>query len=335
MKANILILWVFLLSSMLFSSCDNKVDINADYQEITIVYGLLDQSQPRQYIKITKTFQTEDNVLVAAKDPKNSTYSPNDLEVWLDEYLGNTYKRTIYLDSVMITNKDSGDFYFPNQIVYATPEGTKLSSAYKYHLGVKVKTTGRYIEGETNLVRDFIITRPFVQQQYASFTGNYNQRVAWESAKGGKLYQFVIRFFYTDIPASGPRSSHYVDLVFATKRSETDEGSEKMSLEFPGNVFYQNLAAKIPLPDQGMYRYADSLYYIFNVADEDFTTYMDINKPSNTIVQVRPVFSNISNGVGLFAARFRKHRYFAGLTPQSLDSLIQGHYTYQLGFKER
>ena len=336
MKLIRLFLVFTLFSALLFAaSCNNDVDINADYQEISIVYGLLNQKQDRQYVKITKTFQTDGNVLVAAKDPANSMYDPKDLEVWFEAYLGKTYKGTVYLDSVMITNKDSGVFYYPNEIVYATPVGYTLKPAYEYRLKVKVKTTGRLIEGSTKLIQDFIIRRPIPQLQYVNFTGNYNQKVAWESAKNGMLYQLNIRFFYTEKDAAGNQSSHYVDLLFSPTKSSTADGGEDMSLEFSGNAFYQNLAAKVPLPSKGMVRYADSLHYIFSVADEDFTMFMDINKPSGSVVQERPAYSNITNGVGLFSARYNMLRSFKGLNAKSLDTLISGQYTYQLGFKER
>ncbi len=323
------------IMGLLTTSCANDVDINTEYQEITIVYGLLNQSQDRQYIKITKAFQTEGNVIIAAKDPKNSMYDPKDLEVWLDEYFGADYLRTIYLDSVVITNKDSGEFYYPNEIVYATPVGIQIKQTREYKLNIKVKSTGRLIEGKTFMVQDFSIKKPSAWQNYASFTGNYNQKVEWKSAKNGILHQLTIRYFYTDIPASGPRTSHSVDMNFGLKRASNANGGETIIQEFNGNSFYQNLAAHIDLPEAGMKRYSDSLYYIFDVADEDFTIYVDINGPSNSIVQERPAYSNITNGIGLFSARYTKIRYFAGLTPPSLDTLIHGQYTNHLGFIER
>lgn len=334
----ILIAFALAIAGLLSTSCANEVDINADYQELTIVYGLMNQSQDRQYIKITKAFQTTGNVIVAAKDPENSMYDPKDLEVWLDEYLDESYIRTIYLDSVLITNKDTGDFYSPNEIIYATPVGVKLRETFEYHLNIKIKSTGRLIEGGTKLVKDFKIIRPFSTQEYASFTsyiGSYKQRVEWYAAKNGILHQLTIRYFYTEIPVSGPRSSHFVDLVFGVKRAANIDGTEKMILSFNGDIFYQNLAANIELPEPGMKRYSDSLYYIFNVADEDFTIYLDINGPSTSIVQERPAYTNVTNGIGLFSGRYTKPRYFAGLAPPSLDTLYQGQYTYQLGFIDR
>jgi len=295
----------------------------------------MDQSTDRQYIKITKAFQTNGDVFLAAKDPKNSVYDPKDLEVSLDEYDNDTYRRTIYLDSVMITNKDTGDFYSPNEIIYATPSGVHLNEDYEYRLEIKVKTTGNIIQSRTTLVKDFGIRRPLSVMEYASFIGNYNQRVEWTSPKNGITQQLTIRFFYTEIPATGANTSHYSDMVFPVKRASNADGGDKMIIEFSGASFYQNLAATIPLPEPGMKRYSDSLHYMFVVADEDFTIYLDINGPSTSVVQERPAYSNVSSGVGLFSSRFNKIRYFKGLNAKSLDELIKGQYTYQLGFVDR
>jgi hypothetical protein len=108
-----------------------------------------------------------------------------------------------------------------------------------------------------------------------------------------------------------------------------------MLTTYIANSFYDIVASAIPPAQNGLKRYSDSLYYIVNVADENFTVYMDVNAPSASIVQERPAYSNISNGLGLFSSRYTKIRYFDGITQASLDTLIQSSKTYQLGFVER
>ena len=39
---------------MLFSACETDFDVNAEWEEITVVFGLLDQSQEKQYIRIVQ-----------------------------------------------------------------------------------------------------------------------------------------------------------------------------------------------------------------------------------------------------------------------------------------
>ena len=44
---------------ILFSGCDNEVDINADWKETIVVYGLLNPNDSIQYIKVNKAFLNE------------------------------------------------------------------------------------------------------------------------------------------------------------------------------------------------------------------------------------------------------------------------------------
>jgi hypothetical protein len=316
-------------------SCNNKVDINDDYKEISIAYCLLNPTESRHYVKFTKAFQSEGNVYLAAADKANSQYSPDDLDIKLIEYSNGNPVKSIQLDSVLITNKDSGAFYFPNQIVYATPEGTFLNPSSEYKLKAEVKSTGNIVESKTKLIQDFLIVKPIALTQYLDFSGNYTQSVKFRSAENGKLYQLVIRYFYTDVYPNGNTEAQYVDWEFNQQRSQTTDGGESIEYEFLGSSFYSILAAEIPPATDGLKRYSDSLYYIFEVADEDFTIYMDVNSPSNSIVQDRPAYTNISNGMGLLASRYLKIRFFEGLAQKSLDSLYNGSKTYNLGFEDR
>jgi len=321
---------------MLSTSCSNEVDINDDYKEISIVYGLLDQSESRHYVKFTKAFQTDGNVYLAAGDAANSQYKPDEIEMWMEEYgVSGNYIKSISMDTVLVTVKDSGAFYYPNQLIYATAEGVKLNQNRIYKLKAKIKSSGNVIEAETELVDDFTIDKPIYLIKYADFSGNYTKTIQWYSPKKGKLYQVVIRFFYTEVSSTGVQTSHFADWKLSQTRSQTTDGGEKMTYEFLGASFYNNLAAVIPPAEDGMKRWSDTLQYIVSVADENFTIYMDINAPSTSIVQEKPAYSNIANGFGIFASRYQKIRPFLGLNPKSLDSLINGTKTYKLGFEYR
>jgi len=42
--------------TLLLSACSTDLDVIGDYKETMIVYGLLDQAQDTQYVKINKAF---------------------------------------------------------------------------------------------------------------------------------------------------------------------------------------------------------------------------------------------------------------------------------------
>jgi hypothetical protein len=60
---------------------------------------------------------------------------------------------------------------------------------------------------------------------------------------------------------------------------------------------------------------------------DDFTTFIDVNEPSTGIIQERPEFTNIKNGLGLFSSRVIRVPLTRNLDNSSWDSLACGQYT--------
>ena len=69
---------LLLTSVILFFSCETEFEINADWQELMVVHGILDQSQGEQFVRINKAFLGEQDALIMASiaDSSNSTTSP-------------------------------------------------------------------------------------------------------------------------------------------------------------------------------------------------------------------------------------------------------------------
>ena len=85
--------------------------------------------------------------------------------------------------------------------------------------------------------------------------------------------------------------------------------------------------------DPNVIRVPDSVEYIFTVASEELSNYIEVTNPSNTIVQEKPIYTNISNGIGIFSSRTdntifspRKLR----LSDRTYDSLVDGTVTGNL-----
>ena len=74
---------LFLLSTILLFSCETEFEINADWQELMVVHGILDQSQQEQFVRINKAFLGEQDALVMASISDSSNYNPSDLLVRL------------------------------------------------------------------------------------------------------------------------------------------------------------------------------------------------------------------------------------------------------------
>ena len=61
--------FLLILFSGILVSCKQKFNVNADWQDITIVYGILNQGDTLHYIKVTKAFLGPGDALQYAKIP--------------------------------------------------------------------------------------------------------------------------------------------------------------------------------------------------------------------------------------------------------------------------
>jgi hypothetical protein len=337
---------IFLISiTFIVSSCDSKLDVNAEWKDITVVYGLLDQNDTVHYIKITKAFLGPGNALSFAKIADSSNY-PERLEVRLEGWekitqYDSSLKQTILFDTITISNKEAGDsiFYYPSQLVYKSIGTEKLNSSYIYKLFIRDPRTGKLITAQTNLVEKIgTIDKPVPAPASASFIrGKFNQAV-WTSAKGGKRYQLVGRFYYLETKIADPSQDtlKYVDwIIFNNIKTETTIAGNQMDYTFPGVAFYTFVGSHIPV-DPSVNRAAMRMEYIFTVAGDDLNTYMEVTEPSYTIVQEKPPFTNINNGIGVFSARHNNTKDYPIIqitfSQLTLDSLKGSVFTSNLGF---
>ena len=113
MKKTVISFYSFLI---LLISCSTDFELNAPYKTIPIVYGLLDQSQDTQFVKINRSFLGYgNNVNYAAI---NDCTEFNNVIAVLEEY--NEFGSMIDQDTLrelMVGNLDQGIFYEDSQKV--------------------------------------------------------------------------------------------------------------------------------------------------------------------------------------------------------------------------
>ncbi|MGM0612574.1 MAG: hypothetical protein ACQESM_03580 [Bacteroidota bacterium] len=315
-----------------FWSCETDVDLNDEWEDIPVVYGLLSQNDQVHYVRINRAFLGEGDAMQMASELDSIIYDPKDLDVRLIEKNGDNPVRTIPLDTTMVTDVDSGVFHYPEQIVYRTQNSVELSTDYTYHLEIYNKKYDKYIEAETELIHGFSIKRPLAGQTLVNYTSQFPAEVMWNSAENGRLHQFSVRIFYTNHFDNGITEKNTLDWNFPSKEATTLNGGEEQVTEIRGQQFYVFLKNSIP-ERSNVERTLDSVRYIVSVANDNYNIYMKVNEPSNSIIQERPEFSNVSNGIGLFASRYSEHRTLL-LNSDSQDSLVNGHHTRHLNFRK-
>ena len=112
------------LLCLIFTSCETEFDVNSDWQETTVIYGLLNASSDTQYVKINKAFLGNVNAVQIASISDSIHYDPSDLNVSLHKIIFNDTLETLVFDTSLVIkdsldiNGNLGLFSLEDNIVY-------------------------------------------------------------------------------------------------------------------------------------------------------------------------------------------------------------------------
>jgi hypothetical protein len=332
-------LLLFCSLAFLFSTCSTDLDIIDDWKETMVVYGLLDTTQPKQYVRIEKAFLGPDNALSMAQNYDSINYM-NNLDVWLKELDASGNLVMAYqLSPDTLLNKEEGIFAFPAQVVYSMPtEGTlPFLASHTYRIEVTNLTTGVTVNATTSLVNDFIITRPSgTTIDLRKITPNTLTSVEWNGSANARIYQVAARFHYRERDQNNVITNKVTpDWLIRTVKTSGNNATSPQSIDFDPNSFYQYLDNILDYDPNVSARESDYLEFVVYAGGVELNTYMEVNAPSTSLVQEKPIYTNINGGLGLFSARYQKFTNHLTLTLATEDTLAKGRYSCHLQFLDR
>lgn len=333
-KLGVLTLLTILLS---VTSCKNDFDVNGPLTEKIVVYGLLNYADSAQYLKIYKTFQTEDNVLIAAQNMDNYLMYDS-LEVLLichDET--NNLFSYHYFDTTTAIPKDSGIFSNPinphKQVLYVNRD--VLNSKDSCILQIKNKYTGKLMaESGCRFVypKSTNTTNPFNIQTSVVAVANTNGVLLTNGtldlrmpAQNAYRYEAYYNFYYYEKEnASAPEVLKGPIKVNIGTIAHSNPDSW-VSITWNPSSFFSILLNQLSHLDGNsqITRRSGPVHLNIWAAGEDYSLFIERNSQSSlSIIEERPTISNISGGMGLFSSRYHVVMENFTLSPASVQHLI-------------
>jgi hypothetical protein len=331
--------------AILLSACSTDFDVIGDWKETIVVYGLLDQNQPKQYIKINKAFLGKGSAIEYAQ-VKDSVQFTNSLNVTLKKIKNGNEVASYVLTPDNSIPKDPGTFYGPDQAnaiysfnsnpSYPLNSGNLLTDDAEYKLVIKNNETGTEVSSQTALIKDFgNLLSPSPSAAIASLivanVDNYSYSLRFTSAPNARIYQVILRLKYTDSTITG-NVDKQLDWIIPQRTTATLDGGEDMDFSFRGQDFLKYIGGTLTDYAELVKRYPGNLNIFIVSASDDLNTFIDVNKPSTGIIQEKPEYTNITNGLGIFSARLNKMYFNKPLSGITIDSLSRGRYTKCLKF---
>jgi hypothetical protein len=329
--------------ALVLASCSTDFEVNAPFEEIPVVYGLLDPTDNVQYIRLNRAFLQEGaNALVLATDP-NEIYYDDRVEVRLEEYDGSNLISSTLLERVdgdtLGIPKAEGDFANVPNILYRTFKS--LNESFRYRLTVKSDELEIDIAAETNLVQDFQVTRPtpFPGPLTAiNMASLLDYQMRWNNGIGAKIYDLELTVYYRAFDFQDPDNFLFTDSAswLVAKNIEASNPNSETAVEYDidRDGFYLWLADEFP-DQEDVYRLVDSISFRLFAGNELLFDFVQFNEAQLGITadQVTPEFTNVEgNGLGLFASRTEKRTLKYKLSNQTVDSIACGQFTKDLQF---
>jgi len=327
--------WVLsiILSLVLFcNSCSSDFDLNAPYKSVPIVYGLLDQSLDTQFVKINRSYLGDSNNAQSASINDSTHYSS--IIARVDEFdISDTVNPTnsYPLEEMWVDNIDDGIFYEDSQKIYffvpdqivSGSDTLYLNDERIYKLFLDVPGSNELVTSKTEMIDgsglSFDIFYKLTLKTFgfnllndvdlgtAAYYNDHN--VFWQTAPKAKRYELLMRFYFDEVYYSGEIVSKSIVWNLGSQKSINSDGGEELNKKFNGLAFFELIHSRLSdYSDEALIekRIIDEVEFVVTAGNENLNIYMDVNEPATGVVTERPSFTNINNGLGIFASKYQK-----------------------------
>lgn len=324
-----------ILVLLVIYSCETDFDIEAGEREIPVIYGVLNATEPKQYIRVQRAFLSKGgNVLDLSKDP-NILYYANGKAVLTVTATGKTMVgKRINVEDIGI-KRDNGLFAESPNILYEfDTRDWIVTPPTKVMFTFENEAIEKGVSAQISLVKDLQL-REGVPSAPLNLGYDRVISIGWNHSTETKLFDLTMRINYQE--KSSKTNGVFVDKsIDWVLKDNLEVGSDptKGSFSFKGIEFYKFLSNSLPISSD-IQRNMKSVDILLIAGGVEFKEILNLNQAnfgltgSNSI----PRYNNIMNGIGFLSSRMKVSRNDISLASVTLDSLRLGVYTSALQFK--
>jgi len=306
---------LILIISLAMFSCKTDIDVNAEYKDIAIVYGIINPTDSVHYLKINKAFLGNASALDLAADATNFNYDDGELDITIEAFDESNTLRASYstgAGDIARTNevvKDAGVFDNRDNVLYKFEE-KNINRDFTYKVKILNIALDKEITSETKIVGITNVDNG-TGGKLNFWNGNQykNRNISVTSGSDVGRVSMALRFNYTEYytQASNRDSTvHSLIMPLGQQIATTPLGNESLVLVMQGETFFQNIATGIAdkntVPDFS-HRELNNISIDYSAAGTELSTYMEVSAPSSSVNQDKPSYTNIKNGIGVFSSR--------------------------------
>ncbi|MBR9920536.1 MAG: hypothetical protein GYB31_06825 [Bacteroidetes bacterium] len=327
------LLSLLIISALVFPACDDEIDLTADWEDIPVVYGILNKDDDNHYIRIEKVFADPNADASEIALIPDSIYYDN-LTVTLTKLSTGQKINLVRVngDDVGIP-RDEGDFAnMPNYLYTFEDDDFPLDGGEELRLSIDRGENEPPIEAEAAILEE-ITPQGIVGT--LDFKYNRDRNFRWTSGEYAEVFdaKLIIRFLENDLADSEPAVERELEWVMVRSLPRSSATSDVTSFDQVGSEFYTFLQSSLEAKSS-INRTWIGMDLVIVGGGEALGQYISIAEANTgiTSAQELPTYTNIPDGLGIFSSISIGVKTDLTLSSSSLDSLKNGIYTQDLNF---
>ncbi len=326
-----------LLALLGISSCSNDFTLNAPAKEIPIVYGLLSRADDTHYIRVERAFLEEATSGLELAQQADQLYFDDDIEVAIVR-LSNQRSFPLQRVSGEVEGieREAGIFATSPNILYKIDAATlQLQENEQYELVIRNNTETILTTAITSIVSDLRLNRPIPGNNKLPIRilEDDELTIIWAADETASFFDVQMHINYEEWTATTSATPQQKTVIWNLSSNQTAiDGPNKVEVE--GIEFYRFLASAIPT-DASVLRLLTGLDIVIDAGGQELFQYINVGQANTgiTSAQVLPVYTNLSEGLGVFSSRnqFVEEDFFVDSTTR--DLLRDGELTRDLNFQ--
>lgn len=302
------------------SSCSDEIQLSGEGDPFPVVYAILDAADTAHYLRLGKSFADEYSVQELLTK-HNLYYSSPDISL---KHLSSGLE--FHFEETEEIEKLPG--YFPQSInpVYRL---NQVLTPGDYLLRIKPDNQTSAIEERIKLFNDLLIYYPGKNSKRIYF---YDDPVTfiWSPSKYVSTYELAFTLEYLEVDVNNKSKLKEITYSRTINTEELEWMQDRWKFRLYSDPFFGTIGRSIKKGDQIQYRKPSRLILKISAADAELSQFIKQNNP-DTKVEIN-YKGNLTNAIGIAAAKYTVVLSKLQLSPKAMDSLRSGRFTKDLLF---
>lgn len=319
------------------SSCTNEIDLFGEWENVPVVYGLIEAGSSEEYIRLEKVFRGIDGNAFDAALTADSLYYTEDAVVQIENVTTgeSTILQKVNASETLGWDREDGLFASDPNYLYKI-EDDALTRNTGDDLRFTVTMSGEetpLTEAVTKVIQPIDYKAP--STDLISFKPDRDTRFIYEFGPNTGVFDLVIYINIDEFDlVANEASSKSLKWIVATAENAVQVGLGLPVYELRGDNFFSFLLGELD-EDPNVIRFFKDIDVEFIAGGLELKAFNDIALANTGITssQEVPTYTNLSNGLGIISSKASSRVNGLDLTSDSKDLLRNSELTEKLNFE--